>query len=75
MAPANFVQQYPLAVQGELREVFRESFERVWEVDVVFAGLAGVLVFLEKGIPLKATFDTEYRLKTASKKSVVENNV
>ncbi|TGO25311.1 hypothetical protein BPAE_0083g00440 [Botrytis paeoniae] len=53
LAATQFIEKYPLEVQGEIRAVYREALQRVWQIAVIFAGLACVLVLLEKEIPLR----------------------
>ncbi|ROW04708.1 hypothetical protein VMCG_04869 [Cytospora schulzeri] len=42
-ASAAFVKQFPLEDQDDIRAVYREALERVWEIAVVFAGFACLL--------------------------------
>lgn len=75
LAAAQFIEQYPLKVQGEIRAVYREALERVWQIALVFAGLACVLVLLEKEIPLRTALETEYGLKEPTKKSQEKTDI
>lgn len=75
LAAARFVEQYPLEVQGEIRAVYREALKLVWEIAVAFAGLACVLVFLEKEIPLRTVLETEYGLKQSKKNPRKDNDI
>ncbi|KAF7938384.1 hypothetical protein EAE99_002056 [Botrytis elliptica] len=68
LAAAQFIEKYPVGVQGEIRAVYREALKRVWQIARVFAGLACVLVLLEKEIPLRTSLETEYGLKESLKK-------
>ncbi|KAF7893215.1 uncharacterized protein EAF02_000753 [Botrytis sinoallii] len=60
------------AVQGmgseKIRAGYREALKRVWQIARVFAGLACVLVLLEKEIPLTTSLETEYGLKESLRK-------
>lgn len=62
-ASAAFVQQFPVEHQSEIRGIYRDALKRVWEIALVFAGVACLLVFLEKEIPLRTSLDTEFGLK------------
>ncbi|KAL3483956.1 hypothetical protein BJX62DRAFT_244387 [Aspergillus germanicus] len=43
--------------------VYVDSLKMVWEIAVVFAGVAFLLVFLEKEVPLRTNLETEVRLE------------
>ncbi|KAI9641173.1 hypothetical protein NHQ30_010603 [Ciborinia camelliae] len=73
IAAAQFIDRYPLPVQAELRAVYREALQRVWQIAVVFAGLACVLVWLEDEIPLRTVLDTEYGLKLEARESPINS--
>ncbi|KAK6222292.1 hypothetical protein LQW54_000992 [Pestalotiopsis sp. IQ-011] len=73
-ASAAFVQQYPLEFQGEIRGVYRDALKRVWQIALVFAGVACLLVFLEKEIPLRTNLETEYGVKEATTAKVTEES-
>lgn len=77
-ASARFVEQFPRDIQSEVSAVYREALKRVWEIAIVFAGFACLLVFLEKEIPLRTALDTEYGLEGSKQRAVrsrdIENN-
>ncbi|EDO01647.1 hypothetical protein SS1G_04122 [Sclerotinia sclerotiorum 1980 UF-70] len=75
LAAAQFIEHYPIDVQGEIRTVYREALKRVWQIAVVFAGIACVLVLLEKEIPLRTVLETDYGLKESPKDSREEKDV
>ncbi|KAI1660023.1 major facilitator superfamily domain-containing protein [Daldinia decipiens] len=62
-AAANFVTRFPPSVQTEIRAVYREGLKRVFLIGVAFAGLATLLVLLEREVPLRKELDTQYGLK------------
>jgi hypothetical protein len=43
--------------------VYVDSLKRVWEIAVVFAAVAFLLVFLEKEVPLRTHLETEFELQ------------
>lgn len=61
-ASAEFVQQFPPAVQTEIRAVYREATRRAFQVAIVFAGVGFLLSLVEKEIELRKTLDTEFGL-------------
>ncbi|KAI1095102.1 major facilitator superfamily domain-containing protein [Rostrohypoxylon terebratum] len=65
---ASFVISFPQPLQREIVSVYRDALKLVFEVAVAFGGLAALLVFLEKEIPLRTELETEYGMKDLSKK-------
>ncbi|OTA64847.1 MFS general substrate transporter [Hypoxylon sp. EC38] len=61
-ASAAFVQQFPPAVQTEVRAVYREATHRIFQVAIAFAGIAFILSLFDKEIELRKTLDTEFGL-------------
>ncbi|KAK2603432.1 hypothetical protein QQS21_004383 [Conoideocrella luteorostrata] len=66
-ASASFIQQFPLALQTELRVLYRLTTQRVFQVGIVFAGVAFLLSWLEKEVKLRTTLDTEFGLEGEEK--------
>ncbi|KAI3328669.1 major facilitator superfamily domain-containing protein [Ustulina deusta] len=62
-ASASFVKQLPPARQVEVRAVYREATQRVFQIAIVFAGVAFLLSLFEKEIELRKTLDTEFGLE------------
>ncbi|XDG02928.1 hypothetical protein ABKA04_002543 [Annulohypoxylon sp. FPYF3050] len=65
---ASFVGSFPQPLQGEIVGVYRDALKLVFEVAIAFGGLAILLVFFEKEIPLRTELETEYGMKDSSKK-------
>ncbi|KAK3369915.1 major facilitator superfamily domain-containing protein [Podospora didyma] len=63
LASASFVQQFPAAVQLEIRNLYASSLHRVFWVGAIFAGLATLLVLLEREVPLRKQLETEFGIK------------
>ena len=57
------VNSYPEPVKEQIRRVFENALQRVFEVGIAFPGSAFLLVFLEKEIPLRTELETEFGLK------------
>ena len=60
---ASFVDSYPEPVRSQIRNVYKDAMQLVFQVGIAFAGLAFLLVFLEKEVPLRTELETEYGLK------------
>ncbi|KAI2473347.1 major facilitator superfamily domain-containing protein [Annulohypoxylon bovei var. microspora] len=69
---ASFVGSFPQPLQGEIVSVYRDALRLVFEVAIAFGGLAVLLVFFEKEIPLRTELETEYGMKDPSKKDATE---
>ncbi|MCJ1394423.1 hypothetical protein MMC18_007301 [Xylographa bjoerkii] len=61
-ATAAFVGSFSGDVQQQIIGVYTDSLKTVWQVAVAFSGLAFLLVFLEREVPLRTELDTEYGL-------------
>lgn len=62
-ASAAFVEQFPPTLQTEIRAVYREGLQRVFQIAIVFAGLAFLLSLFEEEVELRKTLETDYGLK------------
>ena len=65
---ASFVNSYPEPTRSQIRMVYRDALQLVFEVGIAFAGLAFLLVFLEKEVTLRTELETEYGLKESKMK-------
>ncbi|KAI1863171.1 uncharacterized protein JN550_009697 [Neoarthrinium moseri] len=66
-ASAAFVMQFPQSVQDEIRAAYREALQRVFWIGAIFAGLATVLVLIERDVTLRKVIDTEFGLEDGRK--------
>lgn len=57
-----FINSLSDPVKSEVIGVFSDSLKLVWEVSIAFCGLACILVFLEKEVPLRKELETDYGL-------------
>ncbi|KAI1661699.1 major facilitator superfamily domain-containing protein [Daldinia decipiens] len=62
-ASADFVHQFPSELQTELRAVYRQAIQRVFQIAIVFAGVALLLTLFEKEVELRKTLETEFGLE------------
>lgn len=62
-ASAAFVKQFPGALQLEIRSVYSQAIQRVFQVSIAFAGFAFLLTLLEKEIALRKTLETDFGLE------------
>ncbi|KAI0842318.1 MFS general substrate transporter [Hypoxylon sp. FL0890] len=62
-ASAAQVKQFPTSIQIEIRSVYSQAIQRVFQVSVAFAGVGFLLSLFEDEIVLRKTLDTEYGLK------------
>ena len=62
-ASANFVGQFSPQVQNEIRAVYTSALHRVFWIGAIFAGLAWLLVFIEREVPLRKELETEYGIE------------
>ncbi|KAI0106402.1 MFS general substrate transporter [Nemania sp. FL0031] len=62
-ASASFVRELPPTLQAEVRAVYREATKRVFQIAIVFAGVAFLSCIFEKEIELRKTLDTEFGLE------------
>lgn len=68
-AYASFIQSFPDPVRGQVRAVYREALKSVFLASVVFGGVAFLLFFLEKEMPLRKSLETEYGLEEPGSKA------
>lgn len=61
-ATSVFVNSFHGALRQEIISVYSDALKLVWEIAIVFAGIAFFLVFLEKEIKLRTELDTEFGL-------------
>jgi hypothetical protein len=66
-ASREFVNSFGSEVKDQIISVYSDSLKLVWEVAIAFAGLAFLLVFIEKEIKLRKELDTEFGLKEKKK--------
>ncbi|MCJ1397721.1 hypothetical protein MMC11_000917 [Xylographa trunciseda] len=69
-ATAAFVGSFAGDVQQQIVGVYVDSLKTVWQVAIALSGLAFLLVFLEKEVPMRTELDKEYGLD--QKKAVKE---
>lgn len=62
-ASAGFVEQYPPSLQTEIRMVYSQATQRVFQIAIVFAGVGFLLSLFEKEIELRKTLETEFGLE------------
>jgi hypothetical protein len=75
-ASAAFVEQFPPALQSEIRAVYREATQRVFQIGIVFSGFAFLLTLFEKEIKLRKTVNTQYGLEQTKRGQVtIEEDV
>ncbi|MCJ1477281.1 hypothetical protein MMC13_005952 [Lambiella insularis] len=60
---AAFINSYNGTLQLEIVSVYSDALRLVWEVAILFSGLAFCLVFVERKIPLRTELDTAFGLK------------
>ncbi|KAJ5970423.1 Major facilitator superfamily domain general substrate transporter [Penicillium vulpinum] len=59
-ASNTFINSLSEPVKSEVIGVFSDSLKLVWEVSIAFCGLACILVFFEKDVPLRKELETDY---------------
>lgn len=62
-ASADFVEQFSLATQTEIRAVYRQATQRVFQIAIVFGGMGFLLSLFEKEIELRKSLETEFGLE------------
>ncbi|KAJ5274001.1 hypothetical protein N7478_009126 [Penicillium angulare] len=62
-ASASFVHQFPESLQSEIRTLYSQAIQRVFQVSIAFSGVAFLLSLLEKEIPLRKTLETDFGLE------------
>lgn len=63
-ATAAFLNSFSEPTKDQLIGVYTDSLKRVWEIAIVFSGVAFLLVFIEKEIKLRTELDTDFGLET-----------
>lgn len=71
-ASADFVNSAPDPIRGQIIGVYTDSLRLVWQIGILFSGLAFVVVFLEKQIKLRTELETDYGLEERTKEKGVE---
>lgn len=59
-ASNTFIDGLSGSVKNEVIGIFSDSLKLVWEISIAFCGLACILVFLEKEVPLRKELETDY---------------
>ncbi|KAK4869981.1 hypothetical protein LT330_005705 [Penicillium expansum] len=59
-ASNTFINNLSDPVKSEVIGVFSDSLKLIWLVSIAFCGLACILVFFEKEVPLRKELETEY---------------
>ncbi|RWA06391.1 hypothetical protein EKO27_g8705 [Xylaria grammica] len=62
-ASAAFVTAFPVALQAEIRGLYRDATQRVFQISIIFAGVAFLLSLFETEIELRKTLDTKFGLE------------
>ncbi|KAI5922128.1 major facilitator superfamily domain-containing protein [Camillea tinctor] len=74
-ASSGFVKQFSPSLQTEIRTVYRLATQRVFQIAIVFAGIAFLLALLEKEIELRNTLETEFGLEDKKEKAISSNQL
>ncbi|KAG8156792.1 hypothetical protein KVR01_013397 [Diaporthe batatas] len=69
-ASAAFVERFPPAVQVEIRAVYRQALQRVFQIAIVFSGLAFLLSLFEEEVELRKTLETDFGLEKEKEEHV-----
>ena len=72
-ASASFLRSIPEPVRSQVVGVYNESLKLVWQISIVFSGVAFLFVLLEKQIKLRTELDTEYGLEERKKERHAES--
>lgn len=62
-ASAATVKQFPSAIQAEIRSVYNQALQRLFQIAIVFAGVGFILSLFEDEIVLRETLETEFGLR------------
>ena len=77
-ASASFIKSIPEPTRGRVIGVYTDSLKLVWQISIVFSGVAFLFVLLEKQIKLRTELETEYGLeekqKTADQEAASNGN-
>ena len=71
-ASASVVDATQEPVRGQIISVYADSLKLVWQISIVFCGVAFLAVILEKQIKLRTELDTEYGLAEKQKDGGIE---
>lgn len=71
-ASADFVRAAPEPIRGQIIGVYSDALKLVWQISIVFSGVAFLFVLLEKQIKLRTELDTEYGLVQKQNEKGVE---
>ena len=71
-ASASFVRSIPEPQRDQVLGVYTDALKLVWQISIVFSGLAFLSVLLEKQIKLRTELDTEYGLENKKQQSHAE---
>ncbi|KAK6836600.1 hypothetical protein PG987_007095 [Apiospora arundinis] len=63
LVSAAFIRRFPPVVQDDIRHVYQRAIQRVLYAAIAFTGLAWVICWFEKDIPLRTELVTDYGLK------------
>ena len=74
-ATSVFVNSFQGALRQEIIGVYSDALKLVWEIAIVFAGIAFFLVFFEKEIKLRTELDTEFGLVEKKKDGDAEDGL
>ncbi|MCJ1271782.1 hypothetical protein MMC22_011687 [Lobaria immixta] len=74
-ASASFVTAAPEPIRGQIIGVYTDALKLVWQISIVFSGIAFLFIFLEKQIKLRTELDTEYGLVEKQKEKGVEDRL
>ncbi|POS75424.1 hypothetical protein DHEL01_v206180 [Diaporthe helianthi] len=62
-ASAAMVEQFPLEIQAEIRSVYSQALQRLFQISIAFAGVGFMLSLFEDEIVLRETLETEFGLR------------
>lgn len=71
-ASASFVSSIPEPQRSQVIGVYVDALKLVWQISIVFSGVAFLSVLLEKQIKLRTGLDTEYGLEDQKQQPHVE---
>ncbi|KAI0190863.1 major facilitator superfamily domain-containing protein [Astrocystis sublimbata] len=59
-ASASFVRQFPPQLQVEIRALYRDAIQRVFQISIAFVGVAFILSFFERETTLRKTIEIKF---------------
>lgn len=62
-ASAAMVEQFPSAIQAEIRSVYSQALQRLFQISIAFAGVGLILSLFEDELVLRETLETEFGLR------------